>query len=153
MVIDDGMSIIHNAVPLLCPVIANNVINHQIVSCLTVALEQETLELPVSSRQLLGNHVASSDDDDSEKETKRLTQQEKAIFLETDALQIEMGNIVARETSSGGLIYDVAKVNQHKDRYSALGMGVRYISGLEEVNKEKYRNNFDKTPIGVVVQF
>ena len=63
--------------------------------------------------------------------------EEKAIFLESDALQIEMGNIVMRTTSGNAIIYDVARASQHKDRYSALSMAVRYIAELEEIRKRK----------------
>lgn len=63
--------------------------------------------------------------------------EEKAIFLESDALQIEMGNIVMRTTSGNTIIYDVARASQHKDRYSALSMAVRYIAELEEIRKRK----------------
>ena len=34
-------------------------------------------------------------------------------------------------------MYDSAKSTQHKDRVSALMMGVHYISGLEEERKRK----------------
>jgi len=45
--------------------------------------------------------------------------EEKSIFLEADALQIEMGNIVMRQSAGSTVLYDVARTNQHKDRYSA----------------------------------
>ena len=40
--------------------------------------------------------------------------QEKAIYLESDALQIEMGNIVSKTGTGGTIIYDTARTNQHK---------------------------------------
>lgn len=63
--------------------------------------------------------------------------QEKAIFLEADALQIEMGNIVMRSGSGSTVLYDTARTNQHKDRYSSLAMAVRYVAELEEARKRK----------------
>ena len=39
--------------------------------------------------------------------------QEKAIYLESDALQIEMGNIVSKTGTGGTIIYDTARTNQH----------------------------------------
>lgn len=152
LVIDEERSNIKNALPILRPVIANITINQQIISALTVALEQETLEIPVNSRLILGNHVAT-DEDGEGGETRKLTTQEKAIFLEADALQIEMGNIVARETAAGSVVYDVAKSTQHKDRYSSVGMAVRYISALEEINKERYMRGTEGLVVGVVSQF
>lgn len=91
-------------------------------------------------------------DEDSEEESvkqKKLTLQEKAIFLEGDALQIEMGNIIMKTGTGGTILYDVARANQHKDRYSALSMAVRFIAELEDERKRKMlrpKNNF----IGVV---
>ena len=44
LVPDDEHTLIHNAVPLLRPVLANNLLNHQMVSATTIALERQTLE-------------------------------------------------------------------------------------------------------------
>ena len=63
--------------------------------------------------------------------------EEKAIFLESDALQIEMGNIVGRQGANGNVTYDSAKSTGHKDRCSSLMMGIHYISGLEEERKRR----------------
>ena len=78
---------------------------------------------------------------------------EKAIFIEADALQIEMGNIVGRVGTSGAVLYDVAKANQHKDRYSALAMGVWYISTLEDERRKKINGYRGNTCVGVVLSF
>lgn len=91
-------------------------------------------------------------DEESEEDAnkhRKLTIQEKAVFLEGDALQIEMGNIVMRAGSGGTVLYDVARTNQHKDRYSALSMAVRYIAELEEERKRRMLRPFDAC-IGVV---
>lgn len=77
------------------------------------------------------------DEDDSTGKRKTLTAQEKAIFLEADALQVEMGNIVLRVSAAGTYTYDTARSKQHKDRYSALAMAVRYVSELEETRKRQ----------------
>lgn len=47
---DNEPSLIHNALPLLRGVMANAQINQQLASCLRVALEQHTLDLPISGR-------------------------------------------------------------------------------------------------------
>lgn len=122
------------------------------VSATTVALEQESIMIPVSSRLILNNTIVKSDDEDDEG-TRKLTMQEKAIFIEADALQIEMGNIVAKNTSAGAVIYDVAKSTQHKDRYSALGMAICYISGLEDERKKKLAQKAYTNCIGIVTRF
>lgn len=152
LVQDDEHTMIHNAVPLIRAVIANNALNTQMVSATTIALEQGLLELPISSRFILENRIASSDDDTEETGKKSLTTQEKAIFLETDALQIEMGNIVAKETGSGYIVYDTAKSTQHKDRYSSVGMAMNYIAEIEDMRKKRcYRAGTEC--IGVVTTF
>ena len=87
--------------------------------------------------------------DDEAPKQRKLTLQEKAIFLESDALQIEMGNIVMRAGSGGTVLYDVARTNQHKDRYSALAMAVRFIAELEEDRKRRMLRPLDAC-IGVV---
>lgn len=143
---------IHNAIPLLHPVIANNTVNQLLVSATTVALEQGSLELPIPSRLILGNRIAQADDDAAES-GKQLTQAERAIFIEADALQIEMGNIVAKETAAGSVIYDTAKHTQHKDRYSALAMAIQYVSTMEDYRKKRLLAGAQSACIGVVTRF
>ena len=150
LVPDEGVSLIHNAVPLIRMVIANNTFNHQMVSATTIAFEKGAIELPVNSLHILGNHVAIDEDGES---TKKLTKEEKAIFVETDALQIEMGNIIGKQTAAGGIVYDVAKATQHKDRYSALGMALKYIGDLEEERKNAVYSMMDASAIGIVTKF
>lgn len=151
LVPDNEHSLIHNAIPLLRPVIANNTLNHQMVNVTTVALEQRSLELPVSSRFILENKITL--DDDEGDNMKKLTQSEKAVFIEADALQIEMGNIVGKETSAGSIVYDVAKATQHKDRYSALGMALLYVNELEDMRKKLIYQNQSNMIVGVVSRF
>lgn len=94
------------------------------------------------------------DDPENADETakKKLTVEEKAIFLEGDALQIEMGNIVMRTTTGNIALYDVARASQHKDRYSSLSMAVRYIAELEETRKRRLMQPKEAC-IGVVSKF
>lgn len=150
IVMDNEKSTIHGAVPLLRPCVADNTVNQQIVTTLTIALERGSLELPIASRLIVGNTIRRESDDDGS--SHKLTMQEKAVFIETDALQIEMGNVISKATPSGGVIYDVAKSTQHKDRYSSLGMAIRYISELEENRKKKLNQKIDNACIGVVVK-
>lgn len=149
---DNEVSLIHNALPILHPVIANNTVNQQMVSATTIAFEQKSIELPVSSRLIIGNRIAARDGD-ADGMSKNLTMHEKAIFVEADALQVEMGNIVGKEMQSGAIIYDVAKSTQHKDRYSALGMALKYISEVEDIRKKKYIQRGSEAVIGIVTKF
>ena len=100
----------------------------------------------------MASRFAETADEESEEDAskaRRLTLQEKAIYLEGDALQIEMGNIVMRSGAGGNVLNDVARTNQHKDRYSALAMAVRYIAELEEERKRRLLRPMDAV-IGVV---
>ena len=134
LVRDDEPIRIDNAVPLIHAFVASNLINQQMVSYVTVALEQESIQLPISSRYIINNKIADRDGE-ADGTGKKLTKEERAIFLEADTLQIEMGNIVGRQGANGNVLYDSARANQHKDRYSSLAMGVHYIAGLEEERK------------------
>ncbi len=130
-ILDDERSMIHNAMPILRSVKANASVNQQMVSCMRVALEQRSLEMPVSSRNIVDGKLPSIGDDDADDDggsSRALTSQEKAIYLEADALEIEMGNIVMKVSAAGTYTYDCARSNQHKDRYSALAMAVRYVA-------------------------
>ena len=134
LVRDDEPSVIDNAVPLIRPFIANNLVNQQMVNETVIALEQETIQMPINSRYIVNNKIAENDDD-AEGAGRKLTTVEKAIFVEADALQIEMGNIIGRQGANGNVLYDSAKSTQHKDRVSAMMMGIHYISELEEQRK------------------
>ena len=78
--------------------------------------------------------------------------EERAIYLETDALQVEMGNIVMRRSANGAATYDCAKTTQHKDRYSALAMAVWYVGLLEDANKQR-RKRLNSASIGIISYF
>ena len=80
----------------------------------------------------MGERIMRAKQQEIEDETKRLSPEEMAIFLEADALQFEMGNIVEKTSASGNKTYDVPRANQHKDRYSSLAMANDYISELEK---------------------
>lgn len=154
LVIDTEVSIIRNAIPLLRPVVATNAVNQQMVSATTVALEQGALEIPISSRMIIDNRLMKGDDEeDDDAPSRSLTMEERAIYVEADALQIEMGNIVAKETGFNSIIYDVAKRSQHKDRYTALAMALRYIAEVEDKRKRKIAHGTGAPCIGLVSSF
>lgn len=149
LVRDDESTVIDNAVPLLHPFIASNLLNQQMVSATTIALEQESIQLPINSRYIIDGKIAARDDDDDGGH-KRLTKQELAVFIEADALQIEMGNIVGRQGANGNVLFDSLKASQHKDRVSSLMMAIHYISGLEEVRKKKLMRGNVPMVMGIV---
>lgn len=149
LVPDDEVSLIDGAVPLLRKFISNNLLNQQMVSATTIALEQESIQFPINSRYIVNNKIAERDGD-SEGAGKKLTMAERAIFIEADALQIEMGNIIGRQGANGNVIFEAAKSTQHKDRVSSLMMGIHYISGLEEERKRKLLRGNAPMVMGIV---
>lgn len=158
LVIDTERSIIPDAVPLLRPCAADNKTNQQLVSLTTINFERQMIQIPVNSRYVVGNKVVSFDgdaDDDqtTTKQKRSLTMQEKAIFIETDALVIEMGSVVAKETAAGNVIYDTAKSTQHKDRWSSLAMGLLYVAEMQDARKKKIRRQSDDMCAGVIIRF
>ena len=140
MVCDDIVSPNPAAIPVLRPFRAVQALNQRIYTNLRVALEKRTIELPVTYRaiQQLEAEKAAKDDD-----AKLLTMEEKDVYLQTDALQFEMGNVVIRVGASGGAIIDVPKASMHKDRYSSVAMANDYISLIEDENIKKMRHNTD----------
>ena len=144
LVVDDEPLSNPDAKQALHPFRAVNTLNQRIYTNLRVALEKQNIELPASYR-LIKDMQADVE------EGKRLSKEELANYLEADALQIEMGNVVARSGAGGNVIYDVPKSGMHKDRYSSLAMGNDYISELEKENIKMQRHG---TPcIGIVSNF
>lgn len=120
------------SMPVLHPFRAVQSLNQRLYTNLRVALEKKRIEIPVTSSFLRQVEADS--------ELKQMSMEEKAIFSEADALQYEMGNIVARISPSGNVLYDTPpRHSLHKDRYSSLAMANDYISELEKVSMEKHK--------------
>ena len=145
LVVDDMPKTNPAAESVLHPFRAVNTLNQRIYTNLRVALEKKTIELPIQERNM---RAIQQDLDDSE---KRLSPAEMAIFLEADALQFEMGNIVEKTSASGNKTYDVPRTNQHKDRYSSLAMANDYVCELEKENVKLHKRG--PVVIGVVSKF
>ena len=142
---EDGTAT-NGALPVLFGFKATPDLNMQLVSKLRVAMEQKTVALPVASGDIDDIMVETEDADEG---ARRLSVEETAIYLEADALQVELGSVVAKRSGAGNIIYDTEKQNQHKDRYSALAMGVWYIAQIEETNKQRRKHRGDSC-IGIV---
>lgn len=122
LVVDDEPCLNSVAKQVLHPFRAVNTLNQRLYTNLRVALEQKTIELPIQER------IARS-------ELEKMPMEQMAIFLEADALQFELGNVVEKTSASGNKTYDVLHNYQHKDRYSSLAMANDYICELEKQNK------------------
>lgn len=154
LVVDDEPLSNPDAQQALHPFRAVNTLNQRIYTNLRVVLEKQMIELPISYRIV-------KDQQTEVEEGKRLTKEELANYLEADALQIEMGNIIAKTGASGNVLYDVPHSGMHKDRYSSLAMGNDYISELEKENIKLHRHgtpcigvlgNLDDSPFNRMVR-
>ena len=144
LVVDDEPLTNPDAVQALHPFRAVNTLNQRIYTNLRVALEKQIIELPNASRIIKDKLMGME-------ESKRMSKEEFANFIEADALQIEMGNVVAKTGASGNVIYDVPKSTMHKDRYSSLAMGNDYISELEKESVRLHKHG--PVCIGIVGGF
>ena len=144
LVHDDEPLTLKDAQPVLHAVRAVQTLNQRMATNLRVMLEKRTLELPINSRLLEGKRA-------EQENPAPMRMEEKAIFEETDALQFEMGNIIAKVSASGNYIYDTPRITMHKDRYSSLAMGCDYIAELENENIK--RKNRGPACIGITSYF
>ena len=133
LVVDDEPLSNADAQQVLHPFRAVNTLNQRIYTNLRVAFEKKRIELPVQERTMRARQQETED------ESSRLSAEEMAIFLEADALQFEMGNIIEKTSPSGNKTYDVPHAGQHKDRYSSLAMANDYISEIEKENIKRHR--------------
>lgn len=136
-VVDDQPNMNPIAIPILHPFRAVQSLNQRIYTNMRVSLEKRQVEIPVHS-QVIRRQQA-----EIENPAKRMKDNEMAVYLECDALQVEMGNIVARVGASGNVLYDVPRAHLHKDRYSSFAMGLDYICELEK-DQMKRRNSQHK---------
>lgn len=132
LVHDDDSTILQNSSPVLHAVRAVQILNQRIATNLRVMLEKRSLELPINSRLLQAERVNAEN-------PQPISKEELAVFIETDALQFEMGNIVCKISQSGNAIYDTPRNGMHKDRYSSLAYGCDYIAELEQQNIKKHK--------------
>lgn len=138
------------ALPIIRGVRADNKFNNRMAIATKMFLENKSLHLPLTSNTLrremeIRKKEKSKNTDEPTKHN--LVMEEMAIFIETDALQFEMGNIVPKLTVSGNVTYDAVSGKLHKDRYTALAMGLEYVYELEEINKAN-RNDSSELCLG-----
>lgn len=134
LVSDEAINASSSSVKILRLFKAVNELNQRLYTNLRVSLEQQSIELPISSRIIRAKQAEIED------ASKRLSKEQFAVFDETDALQIEMGNIICKQGMNGKNIYDTPRNSMHKDRYSSLAMNIDYICELEKDNMKKYRH-------------
>jgi hypothetical protein len=140
---DTSERVIGNALPIIRCVRADNKFNGRMATATKIFLENKSLYLPVPSTSIRRD-LENKDDKDKDKNNKNsILLEEMAVYIETDALQFEMGNIVPRITASGNIVYDTPSTLLHRDRYTALAMLMEYVLLIEEINKENKRDDGD----------
>ena len=141
LVFDEGVNRT-DAIKILRPFRAVQSLNQRLFTNMRVALEKKRIELPISERI-----IRSLEAEDG----KGMTKEEHAIYYEADALQIEMGNIIAKVGASGNVLYDTPRASMHKDRYSSLAMVNDYISEIEK--KYLAKNQRGAPCVGLATRF
>lgn len=133
-----------NCIPIIKGIKATNQYNNRIATATRMYFENMSLQIPVTST------LVRYDLEQSEKD-KELVLEKLSVFIEADALQYELGNIIPRITTSGNVIYETSSPRLHKDRYSSLAMGLEYIYTLEQDLKGD--NGFEEFVIGNSYKF
>lgn len=136
---DNSERIIGNALPIIRCVRADNRFNGRMATATRIFLENKSMYLPIPSTSI--RRDVESKDDNKDKNKNTLLLEEMSVYIETDALQFEMGNIIPRITASGNVVYDTPSAMLHRDRYTALAMANEWIFTIEEANKESKRDN------------
>jgi hypothetical protein len=152
-ILDTYEKTLSNALPIIKGIRADNKYNSRMAVATRMFLENKSIYLPVTSNAVRRELEINEKSDKTNTVVKKpLLMEEIAVFIETDALQFEMGNIVPKFTVSGNIIYDTQSQSLHKDRYVSLAMGLEYIFTLEEANRDS-RNNDSDFCIGVNYTF
>ena len=138
-VLDTTERLTGNALPIIRGIRADSKYNARMATATRLFLENKSLSLPVASTNMR-REIELSDESTDLRIKRGLLMEEIAVFIEVDALQFEMGNIVPKITVSGNIQYESTS---KKDRYTALGMANEYIFLLEQENKEKLREDDD----------
>lgn len=146
-----------NAIPIVRAFRANNVLNSRMAMATKMFLENKSVFFPIPSanvrRDVHNENRVLKDSKEIKGEKRELLLEEFAVFMEADALQIEMGQIVGRMTASGNIVYDTKLSTQHKDRYTSLAQGLEYILGLEEKLRDEARTNAGEQCLALVMSW
>lgn len=130
-----------NAIPIIREYIGDNKKNNTGATTIKRYLQSKSLFFPIPYANLIRDNENRKNKKEQETDRAVLIE-ETAIFMETDALQIELGNIKPI-TISSGVKYDTESKTKHKDRYSSLLMVMQYIAELEEENRANMRSDSD----------
>lgn len=132
-----------NAIPMVREFRGSNAVNNRGAVALKKFFENRQFLLPCSSIDI---------DKDSNEEVKTdkaraLLAEERAVYVNTDALQVELGNIKPILMSSG-VKYD--NTSGHKDRYSAIMMIAEYVDEIEGQMREEHMVSTDDACLAMV---
>lgn len=146
------------SIKILYPFIANNALNNEMVNVILRNLEDRDFLMPVVStmaeKSLASPRLETEEDNEETKAGKRrrtqLLKEELAVFQEADALQVELGNIVARVSAQGNILYGTAVSTQRKDRFSTVGMALWNIDQMESAaRKDRYSGAGEEIPVAI----
>lgn len=141
-----------NALPILWAYRGNNELNNRGAMAMKMFFENGSLQLPVSSLSVKNQNIEAGDKKSTRKTSKEMLLEEKSVYVNIDALLIELSNIKTIVLASG-IKYDVTSSAHHKDRYSSLMMALLYIYNLEDDMKKKKIKDTGNECMGMVFSF
>lgn len=121
---DEQRKNLKGAIPLLRVFKAVGSLNNTLYTYMKNCFENKSLELLFPSTQMY-NQFASD----------QINENEYSLYLETDLLIQELGNMEQYISDSGNVLYRRINKSSRKDRVSALGMALLICKEMEEENK------------------
>lgn len=121
---DEERMALQNAQPIIRRMNATNQTNNSMYTYMKKCFEDKTLKLLSNSAII-----------DTEFQGGSMTEEEYSNFINTDILIQELGNIRQESSEFGNILYGRISKSTKRDRVTALGYGLFYISELEEENK------------------
>jgi Terminase-like family. len=136
LVLDDDEEAIENingSIPIIRGIEATNSFNNTMYTYMKACFENGSIRLPSQSSEM-----------DEFVKSKEITAEEYAIYMDTDFLIQELSNIQQTNSEAGNIVYKRIVNTMKRDRATALGYGLSYVSELEQENRKNlYSNSYD----------
>ncbi|MGV2885474.1 hypothetical protein [Paenibacillus taichungensis] len=120
---DENAKKIKGAVPLIRRMNATSSSNNLMYTYMKASFEDRSLRLLSRSSEVADEY-----------QVDELSDEEFALFLNTDALVSELSNIKQEMTENNNIQYTRIAKSTKRDRVTSLGYGLLYINELEEEN-------------------
>jgi hypothetical protein len=122
---EEAINNINGAIPLIRGINATNVFNNSMYTYMKACFENSSMRLPLQSSEM-----------DEFIKSKEISAEEYAIYMDTDFLIQELSNIRQDSSEAGNVVYSRIVNTMKRDRATALGYGLSYVSELEQENRK-----------------